>query len=116
MTEPLHTDDESTPGQSTASIPAESSVPVPATEVPAGASVHRCPYCDRPFRTIRLKTLRGGEVHESAATAAEWEVYEKAQDLESDDLFFFHIKIVIALGALYSMSVIGYTVVIGLGG
>ena len=88
--------------------------PVPTTAVEPGADVHRCPYCDRPFRTIRLKTLHVGEVHEADATDEEQAVFEKARDLESDDLFFFHIKIVIALGALYSMSVIGYTVVIGL--
>lgn len=91
-------------------------IPVPDTDVDEDAEVYRCPYCDRPFRTIRLKTLHVGEVHGDEATDEEQDVFEKAREMESDDLFFFHIRIVIALGALYSMSAIGYTVVIGLTG
>lgn len=89
-------------------------VPATNTDGVTAADIYRCPYCNRPFRTIRLKSLHVGESHPDDATTEELEVFEKAVELEEDDLFFFHIKVVIALGVIYATSAIGYTVVIGL--
>ena len=81
---------------------------VPVGETPAA----RCRYCGRPFRTERLRDLHVGEVHAEEATDAEREAYEEADEAELDELFFYHIKVVVLIGLLFSAFVLGYTVVL----
>ncbi|QLG63980.1 hypothetical protein HUG12_04035 [Halorarum salinum] len=83
------------------------------TRVPAGEDpAARCPYCDRPFRTGRLRDLHVGQVHAEGCSEAEREAYEEADEAELDDLFFYHIKVVVLIGLLFSAFVLGYTVVL----
>ncbi|WP_394354992.1 DUF7410 domain-containing protein [Halorarum halophilum] len=81
---------------------------VPDGETPGG----RCPYCDRPFRTERLRDLHVGEVHGDELTDAEREAHDEADEAELDELFFYHIKVVVLIGLLFSAFVLGYTVVL----
>lgn len=87
--------------------------PVPETEVPAGAEpTARCPYCDRPFVDEHLRALHVGEVHAGACSDADREAYERAREAERDDLFTYHINVVIALGLVYAIMVIGLMVLL----
>lgn len=90
---------------------AEPSFDVPADETPAGT----CRHCDRPFRTERALALHLPEVHPDALDATESAAAERARELESDELFVYHAKVVGALGVIYSITVIVYMVVFGSG-
>lgn len=78
-------------------------------------AVHRCPRCDRPFRREHQRDLHLGENHDDLSPE-ERATYEDADQAEEDDLFFFHLKVVIALGVLYSSTVLLYTAIVGLTG
>lgn len=71
-----------------------------------------CSYCDRPFRSERQHGLHLGEVHGEALSRKERMVYEDADDEEVDELFYFHLKMVSALGVTYAILVIVYMVVL----
>lgn len=77
--------------------------------------VERCPRCDRPFRTPRQRDLHLGESHDDL-DGEERAAYEAAAESESDDLFVFHMKVVIGLGVLYSTTVLLYTAIVGFTG
>lgn len=84
---------------------------VPPAEAPAAA----CRHCDRPFRTERQLALHLGERHPHGLDATEAAAYETALEWERDDLFYYHAKVVGALGALYSITVIVYMIAFGSG-
>ncbi|MFB6304419.1 MAG: DNA-binding protein [Haloferacaceae archaeon] len=84
---------------------------VPADRPPAA----RCRYCDRPFADERARDLHRGEVHPERCTEAELEAYEAARSAEREDLFYFHLKTVVALGVLYAAMVLLYMVALGSG-
>lgn len=86
-------------------------VDVPADETPTA----RCSYCDRPFKSTRARDLHIGEHHIEVATSQELETLETARSTERDELFFYHIKVVVALALIYSALVIGYMAVLGSG-
>ncbi|PSP78211.1 hypothetical protein BRC81_08815 [Halobacteriales archaeon QS_1_68_20] len=73
-----------------------------------------CPYCDRPFRRERLRDLHVGEVHPAECTDEEYAAYETALDDEKDDLFTFHMQIVVTLGLLFFVFVFSYMGVVTL--
>ncbi len=73
---------------------------VPPDETPAAI----CQYCDRPFRSDRLHWLHIGEVHEAAMTDEDRAAYETALEAERDDLFYYQLKVTVALGLLYSTT------------
>lgn len=88
----------------------------PPTDVPADQSpAARCPYCDRPFDAERLRDLHVGEHHAGEATAGELGAHEDAIETERDELFFYHVKVVVALGVIYSALVILYMAALGSG-
>lgn len=88
--------------------------PVPETAVePADRPAPGCPYCDRPFTTPRLRDLHVGEIHPGACTPGEWKAYEEARAAERDDLFTYHINVVIALGVIYALMVLALMVLLG---
>lgn len=91
--------------------PVQPEFTVPAGETPAVT----CRHCGRPFRSERALALHLGAVHEAALDATEAAAYEKAQELERDDLFYFHAKVVGALGIIYSVTVIAYMIAFGTG-
>ncbi len=85
----------------------------PTTLVPADADVAaRCPYCERPFVEERLRDLHVGETHRERCTDTERETYEQAREAERDDLFTYHIYVVIALGLIYALMVLGLMVLL----
>ena len=84
-------------------------VELPPDETPAA----RCQYCDRPFQSERACALHLGEVHEADLTADERTAYEEALEAERDDLFYFHLKVVVALGFIYAILVLFYMVALG---
>lgn len=92
--------------------PGDVLVPVPETDASDVDDVDRCPYCDRPFKTGRQRALHVGEAHADRATPGERAVHERALADERDELYFFHMKVVVALGILYSSFVISYTAVV----
>lgn len=83
-------------------------LPIPETDTTGIDDVVSCPYCDRPFRTTRLRDLHVGEVHLDACTDEERSAYETAFEDEEDDLFIFHMKMVLALGLLFFFFVFAY--------
>ena len=75
-------------------------IDVPAGETPAA----ECQYCGRPFDSKRARDLHVGRVHA-----------EEATETERDELFFYHIRVVVALGVIYSVLVIVYMAALGSG-
>jgi len=87
----------------------------PETRVPAAESpADRCPYCERPFRTERRCALHLGEIHSEMLSAEERRQYEAADEEELDELFVLHMKVVVAIGAIYSVGVLLYMVVLSI--
>jgi hypothetical protein len=84
-------------------------IDVSAEEAPAA----ECQYCGRPFDTERARDLHVGKCHAGAATEAEMDVYEDAEETERDELFFYHVKVVVALGVIYAVLVIVYMAALG---
>jgi hypothetical protein len=81
---------------------------------PDETPVSTCPYCDRPFRTDRLRVLHVGEAHADEWTAADRAAYEAACEEEDDDLFLYHLKVVAALGSVYAafvvLGIVGFSI------
>jgi hypothetical protein len=93
-----------------------SNAPDPETSIPdAESPAAVCPYCGRPFRTGRRRTLHVGEVH-GDCTPEERAAYEDAREAEGDDLFVFHLKVLFALGAVYAAFVVLAVVAFSLAG
>ena len=91
-------------------------LPDPEFDVPADRPPEAtCPYCERPFAAQRACALHVGEVHGEVATGAERTAYEEAREDERADLFYFHLKAVAALGAIYAMTVLLYMIALGSG-
>ncbi|WP_323675514.1 hypothetical protein [Halorubellus sp. PRR65] len=74
-----------------------------------------CPYCDRPFATRAALDLHVGDVHADACSASEREAYADALAAEEDELFYFHLRVVAGLAALYTVLVLVYMVALGSG-
>jgi len=72
-----------------------------------------CPHCGRPFAEAAARDLHVGETHADDCSDAEREAYEAAHEAERDDLFYFHIKVVAALGVLYAVTVLLYMLALG---
>lgn len=88
--------------------------PDPETSVPANEEPPaRCPYCDRPFRTDRLRALHVGEDHGERCTEGERAAYQRAWDEEDDDLFYYHLKVVGGLALTWAGIVLIYMVALG---
>lgn len=96
---------------STLADPPRPEFDVPVGETPAAT----CRHCDRPFRSERALALHLGETHSGELDATEAAAYEKATELERDELFYYHAKVVGALGALYSITVVLYMIAFGSG-
>jgi hypothetical protein len=86
-------------------------IDVPEEEPPTT----RCQYCGRPFDSDRARDLHVGRRHDGEATETELSAYEAAEESERDELFFYHIKIVVSLGVIYAVLVIVYMAALGSG-
>lgn len=80
---------------------------------PSATVAEWCPHCGRPFASAAARDLHVGEAHESACSAAERDAYEAAHDAERADLFYYHLRVVAALGVLYALTVLLYMVALG---
>ena len=89
----------------------EPEINIPHDETP----VSQCQYCDRPFQSERASALHLGEVHAGECTAEEKTAYEEAKEAERDDLFYFHMKVVVALGSIYGITILAYMIALGSG-
>lgn len=87
-------------------------VPIPETTVDDPEAV-RCSRCGRPFPREHLLALHRGERHAGDLTDGERAAYEEAVDEEREALFLFHLKVITAIGVLYSVFVVVYMVVLG---
>ncbi|WP_251341693.1 DUF7410 domain-containing protein [Haloplanus halophilus] len=72
-----------------------------------------CPYCRRPFAEREAHDLHLGERHADACSAAERDAYDAAREAERDALFYYHLRVVAALGVLYAVTVLLYMVALG---
>jgi hypothetical protein len=100
-TEPNQSTDSTDSAHSTTEIEMD----VPPDETP---SAH-CPYCGRPFATERLCVLHLGDAHRGKWTEKESEEHEAAYSDESDELFIYHLKVIITL--VLTFFVFAYTYV-----
>ena len=90
--------------------------PHPDIDVPPGETPPAgCRYCGRPFDSERARALHVGRVHAGEATESEIEAHEAADEAERDELFFYHLKVVTALGVIYAVLVIVYMAALGSG-
>lgn len=86
----------------------------PETSVPDDESpVARCPYCERPFGAERSCALHLGEVHPDEVTASEEDAYREAMTAEADDLWVYHMIVVVSLAVIYAVVVLLYMIVLG---
>ena len=90
------------------SAPIEPTTAVPDDDQPAA----RCPYCDRPFESERAGALHVGEAHPDRLTADECDAYEEASADEDHELLVYHLKVVVALSAVYGAFAFTYTIVL----
>lgn len=95
---------------STTAPPTDASRPETTVEDPDAV---RCPHCGRPFPAEHLLTLHLGERHAGALSDEDRSAYEAAREAESEELFLFHLKVIAAIGVLYSVFVVVYMVVLG---
>lgn len=85
----------------------------PETDVPIGETPKTsCPYCDRPFRNEHLLSLHIGQSHWDESTEDEREAYEEAYESETDELFVFHLKVIVGLTMLYFTFALTYALVL----
>jgi hypothetical protein len=103
-----------TPARSAPGERGDTSAPAPETAVRANETVAAtCPYCDRPFASSSARDLHVGEVHDGPCDPDEQEAYERARAAERDDLFYYHLRVVVALGVLYAVTVLVYMIALG---
>ena len=86
-------------------------IDVPPGETPAA----ECAYCGRPFDAERARDIHVAQAHGTEATETELAAAEAAEESERDELFFYHIRVVVALGVIYSVLVIVYMAALGSG-
>jgi hypothetical protein len=86
-----------------------SELAVPADETPAAD----CPYCGLPFQSEHDRDLHVGQRHADEATDAELDAYEAADDDELADLWYFHMKVVFAIGIVHAIIIGAYMAVWG---
>ena len=73
-------------------------------------NVQQCPYCDRPFSSDRTHDLHLGEKHAEQLGETERVRYEDASEEEEEEIFIFHIKMVVLIGILWAAVVMLYMV------
>jgi hypothetical protein len=71
------------------------------TSVPADATVHECPYCERPFTSEDRVALHVGLQHYDVCTPAEEEAFETAYLAENAEIRRYRLKAAVALIVLY---------------
>ena len=70
-------------------------------EVPDEATTHSCPYCDRPFRTERLRQLHVGLDHPELIDDDERVAFQDAYLDENEEIGLFRLKVLAVLVLIY---------------
>lgn len=81
-------------------------------DVPPDAPAHDCPYCEAVIPTDELLTLHVGIEHEDRATEAELEAYEDTFERESNQVFIYHLKVIVMVVAIYFVFLFTYSAVL----
>ncbi|WP_323675128.1 C2H2-type zinc finger protein [Halorubellus sp. PRR65] len=81
-----------------------------ATAVPADATVHECPYCERPFTAPDHVALHVGLQHYDVCTPTEEEAFEKAYLAENEEIRRYRLKAAATLIVLYFGLLMVYAV------
>lgn len=77
---------------------------VPADETPDA----ECPYCGLPLQSEHARDLHVGQRHPDECTDEELDAYEAADETELDDLWYFHMKVVFAIGIVHAIIIAAY--------
>lgn len=77
-------------------------------DVPEGAEIYRCPYCDYPLQSERLWVLHLGVEHPDEIDEAQRERYGEEFEEESHDLFTLHVKLIVLIVLLYFFLTYAY--------
>lgn len=87
----------------------------PAFSVPDGEEpAATCGRCGRPFPTTAHHDLHLGEAHADELTDAERDRVVAAREAETDELFVYHLKVIVTLAGLYAALVLVAMVVLSL--
>lgn len=105
MTTNTTTDASSTP-------PRAESTPDRVYDVPPDAPAHECPYCEVVLPEQELLELHVGVEHEDDATDAELEAFEDTFERESNQVFIYHLKVIVLVVAIYFIFLFTYSAVI----
>ncbi|MFC6951353.1 DUF7410 domain-containing protein [Halorubellus litoreus] len=81
-----------------------------ATSVPADATAHECPYCERPFTREDRVALHVGLQHYDVCTPGEEEAFEAAYLAENAEIRRYRLKAAVALILLYFGLLMVYAV------
>jgi len=100
--------DQTTPPTATGPRP-DAETRVPDGERPAAT----CDYCGRPFVDEHLHWLHVGEHHGDALGPDERAAHEDALEAERDLLFFYQLKVAVALGLIYSTTALSMMFILG---
>ncbi|WP_246999607.1 DUF7410 domain-containing protein [Halosolutus gelatinilyticus] len=84
---------------------------IPATAVPDEAAAVRCPYCGRPFRRRRQRSLHQGIEHPDRLSDRERAAFERAAREETAALRRFRLYVLGSLILLYFLFLIVYALV-----
>jgi hypothetical protein len=79
-------------------------------EIPPGATVAACPYCDARFPNATLRALHWERAHDDELTADERQAAATARDDETEGIRHFRLLALGALVLLYFGLVIAYSV------
>ncbi len=82
---------------------------VPDDETPAAD----CPYCGLTFQSEHARDLHVGQRHPDEATETELAAYEDADEDELAELWYYHMKVVFAIGVVHAVIIMAYMIVWG---
>lgn len=105
------TTEQSSSASNTPTSPAETDRPAREYDVPPDADAFDCPYCDVIEPREDLLTLHVGHEHESLASEAELDDFEKTFERESNDVFIYHLKVIVMVVAIYFVFLFAYSAV-----
>lgn len=92
--------------------PRAESMPDSVYDVPPDAPAHECPYCEAVLPERDLFELHVGVEHENEATDAELEAFEDTFEQESNQVFIYHLKVIVLVVAIYFIFLFTYSAVI----
>lgn len=86
--------------------------PARVYDVPPDAPAHDCPYCEAVLPEQELLELHVGVEHEDEATDDELEAFEDTFEGESNQVFIYHLKVIVMVVAIYFIFLFTYSAVL----